>query len=153
MVEPTSSHRSMADRSQTHFYEVFVTLQDAVALDDRMTLMMAHRHGHPAEGVRAGAVFRRDPLTLRMFVGVDARPNVDQYGGPQRAALGSAARAVEYALQTLENLGLVPKTWEPIRWTGDEAPWYYHPVTMSDIAEEATANKVTDRITDRQPRG
>jgi len=34
----------MADRSQTHFYEVFVTLQDAVALDDRMTLMMAHRH-------------------------------------------------------------------------------------------------------------
>jgi len=24
---------------------------------------------------------------------------------------------------------------------------------MSDIAEEATANKVTDRITDRQPRG
>ena len=82
MVEPTGSHRSMAGRSQTHFYEVFVTLQDAVALDDRMTLMMAHRHGHPAEGVRAGAVFRRDPLTLRMFVGVDARPDVDQYGGP-----------------------------------------------------------------------
>jgi len=87
-----------------------------------------------------------------MFVGVDARPDVDQYGGPQRAGLGSAARAVEYALQTLENLGLVPKTWEPIRWTGDEVPWYYRPVTMSDVADRATANKVTDRITDRRPR-
>ena len=64
------------------------TLQNAVALDNPTTLMMAHRHGHPAEGVRAGAVFRRDPLTLRIFVGVNARPDVDQYGGPQRAALG-----------------------------------------------------------------
>jgi hypothetical protein len=67
---------------------------------------------------------------------------------------GSASRAVEYALQTLENLGpWFPKHWEPIRWTGDEAPRYYRPVTMSDVAERATANKVTDRITDLQPRG
>ena len=80
--------------------------------------MMAHRHGHPAEGVRAGAVFRRDPLTLRIFVGVNARPDVDQYGGPNVRRWDSASRAVEYALQTLENLGLVPKALgtHPVDW-------------------------------------